>query len=107
MSATGASMSRVRISPRAAGLAAIVIVLLIASIVPIRQYLAQRAEIEGMQQRIEQLEAQRQRLEGRIEQLHDPEYLERMARECLGMVKPGEIAFATVPEDGKGRPPAC
>ena len=51
------------------------------------------------------------RLEGRgpgcIRQLHDPTYLERMARECLGMVKPDEIPFVVVPKHGKAGARRC
>ena len=41
-------------------------------------------------------------LERRIADLNDPSTLERLARECLGMVNPGEIAFVPIP---KGRAP--
>ena len=34
-------------------------------------------------------------------------FLERIARECLGMVKPGETAFVVVPAHGKPDPPDC
>ena len=32
--------------------------------------------------------------------------LERIARECLGMVKPGEIAFVVVPKGGHTATPS-
>ena len=32
-------------------------------------------------------------------------FLERLARQCLGMVKPGEIAFVVVPKEGAPAPP--
>ena len=32
-------------------------------------------------------------LRAEISRLHDPAELERLARECLGMVGPGEVAF--------------
>ncbi len=35
------------------------------------------------------------------ENLNDPEYIERIAREELGMTKPGEIPYSTVKKDRK------
>ena len=48
------------------------------------------------------LQEQNIELERRIADLNDPSTLERLARECLGMVNPGEIAFVPIP---KGRAP--
>ena len=53
------------------------------------------------------LEQQNQALQTRIDQLSDATFLERIARECLGMVKPGETAFVVVPAHGKPDPPDC
>ena len=39
-------------------------------------------------------------LRDRVRKLHDPEYVERLAR-CDGMVRPGEISFVIVPTDGE------
>ena len=43
----------------------------------------------------------------RIADLNDPPTLERLARECLGMVKPGEIAFVPIPKGRAPTPPDC
>jgi cell division protein FtsL len=102
-----ATRSRLRITPRAAVLAAIVLVLATATIVPLRQYLAQQARMDTLEQRVDTLQRERQQLEAEIDKLHDPEYLEELARKCLGMVRPGEIAFVTVPKGGKPRPARC
>ena len=74
-------------------LAAIVLVLGIAAAGPVRNYLAQRAEIDRLEQQISELRVERARLERQIERIREPEYLEQLARQCLGMVRPGEIAF--------------
>jgi cell division protein FtsB len=71
------------------------------AIVPLRQYLSQRSQIGGLERKIEALTQERSRLERRVEQLQDPDELERIARECLGMVKPGEIAFVAIPKSGR------
>jgi cell division protein FtsL len=102
-----APRSRLRITPRAAVLAAIVLVLATATIVPLRQYLAQQARMDTLEQRVDTLQRERQQLEAKIDKLHDPEYLEELARKCLGMVRPGDIAFVTVPKGGKPRPARC
>ena len=54
-----------------------------------------------------QLDRQNATLQTRIAQLSDATYLELLARECLGMVKPGETAFVIVPAHGKPNPPDC
>lgn len=107
MSARGQTMPKPRLSRRAAGLAAISVVLLLSLVFPLRQYMIQRSDIVGLEHRIQQLEQERQVLERRVELLQDSEYLERIARQCLGMVRPGEIAFVAVPEDGDPLPAAC
>jgi cell division protein FtsB len=52
--------------------------------------------------RIEELEARQAELERERERLADPEYLERVAREEHGMVRPGEQVYrVAVPDTGK------
>jgi len=89
-----------RIRPRAIALAVLVVALLTAAIYPVRTYLGQRAQIHTLEHQSVILERANLQLNHRITSLHDPSQLERLARECLGMVKPGEIAFVVVP---KGR----
>ncbi|HEX6262916.1 MAG TPA: septum formation initiator family protein [Actinomycetota bacterium] len=107
MSARGHALPRPRLSRRAAGLAAISFVLLLALVLPLRQYVIQRSEIAGLERKVQRLEEERATLEHRVERLQEPEYLERIARQCLGMVRPGEIAFVAVPEDGQSLPASC
>ena len=83
---------------------AILLVLGISAAGPVRNYLAQRAEIDQLEQRIDSLERERTQLERELERIRDPDELEKLARECLGMVRPGEIAFAN--PDGASAP-AC
>jgi cell division protein FtsB len=106
MSDAVAAGPRLRVTGRAVVLAGIVVALLVASVGVVRQYLAQRAAIDRLEARVEALQNQRVALERRIERLNDPEYLERLARECLGMVAPGEIAFV-VPEEQGAPPTTC
>jgi cell division protein FtsB len=100
---------RLRVTGRAVALVALVFLLLAAGAGVFRQFLDQRDRIARLERQVRALEAERTRLEGGIERLRDPEYLERLARQCLGMVRPGEILFV-VPEDqesGPKVPSAC
>ncbi|HEX5950760.1 MAG TPA: septum formation initiator family protein [Actinomycetota bacterium] len=86
---------RPRLTARAAALLLLVAILALLTLVPARQFLAQRgriAELEGTATRLEQ---QNDALQREIARLKDPAELERLARECLGMVRPGEIALVT------------
>ena len=85
----------------------LVAVLLAAGVMPVRDYFEQRAEIEALEEQVDALDRQRDALVERIERYRDPEYLEFLARKCLGMVREGEIAFVTVPKGGEPRPPSC
>jgi cell division protein FtsB len=90
---------RARPTPRAILLVVSIAVLLFASTVPLRTLLAQRDQLARLQHQANVLQQQNALLDKQIQQLHDPKYLERLARACLGMVKPGEIHFAVT---GKG-----
>lgn len=59
------------------------------------QLTRQVAELEH-QRRV--LLAENRRLREEVRRLYDPAYVERLAREQLGMVRPGEIAVVLVPE---------
>jgi cell division protein FtsB len=90
---------RARPTPRAALLAVVVIALLFAATVPFRTYLSQRTQLVHLEHQAQVLQRQNLMLDKQIQLLHDPRYLERLARTCLGMVRPGEIHFAVT---GKG-----
>jgi cell division protein FtsB len=98
---------RVRLTARASVLAVIVMVLLTLSVAPLRTLLDQRSELANLEQQTQQLTADNATLEQHIAQLNDPAYLERLARECLGMVKPGETAFVLIPRKGPPPSPQC
>ena len=96
---------RPRLTGRAALLLLIVAMLGMYATVPLRQYLDQRAEARRLEGEVAALEAQNADLLADIAKLSDPTHLERLARECLGMVKPGETRLVLEP-DGSGRPSA-
>ena len=53
-------------------------------------------EVAQLAQHQRDLEEQNAQLRTEIQALHTPEYVEKLAREQLGLVKPGEIAFLIV-----------
>jgi len=96
-------------SPTGRALALLLVVgaLLFAATYPLRAYLDERSKIAVLDQQVAALQRQNGQLDDRIAQLKDPAYLEQLARECLGMVKPGEIPFVVVPEHGKAGARIC
>ena len=96
-----------RATPRASILLFAVLLAVVFAVAPMRAYLHQRAELSDLQRQAELLEEQNTALERRIADLNDPATLERLARECLGMVEPGEIAFVPIPKGRAPTPPDC
>jgi cell division protein FtsB len=84
-----------------------VFALSVFAVAPIRGFLDQRAHLADLQQQASQLAAQNRTLQRRIAELHDPQTLERLARECLGMVSPGEVGFVVIPRGAAPTPPDC
>ena len=105
--AASGSATRGRFTGRGAILTIAVIALLFYLIVTLRTYLAQRDRLGQLERQTKILEQQNSQLELKVKQLHDPAYLERLARECLGMVRPGEIGFIVVPKNGESERPDC
>jgi cell division protein FtsB len=95
---------RIQLTPRALILAVVVTALLIYLIAPLRAYMGQRERLNQLQRQTQILERQKAALERQVQLLKDPAYLERIARECLGMIKKGEIGFIVVPEGTEGHP---
>jgi cell division protein FtsL len=85
----------------------IVAMLAVYATVPLRRYLDQRADAARLERQVAELEAQNAQLLADIAKLRDPTYLERVARECLGMVRPGEIALVMEPGGAHRPPPVC
>ncbi len=56
---------------------------------------AQR-QVAALRARLTVVEAQNQRLRSQIDFLQSDEYVERVARDELGLVMPGEIQFITI-----------
>ncbi len=102
------SKGRTRFTPRAALLVLVLVALLVYLAVPVKAYLAERSHVGQLQQQTQVLQRQNVALRQQVRQLHDPAYVEKLAR-CEGMVRPGEISFVVVPKGGGGgsSPDAC
>jgi len=83
-------MSTRRDGMRLSGLLALVV--LVALVVTA----AQRRAVDLAQEKLAALEDENRRLEVEIAALYTPEEVERIAREQLGLVRPGEIGYVVV-----------
>jgi cell division protein FtsB len=87
-------------------LSAVAVVLLMA-MPPARQLYGQYRRITVEKEKLAALRDANSDLEQELERLKSPDYLERLAREQLGMVKPGETAYVVVrpnPSEGEKAP---
>ena len=84
---------RPKLTGRAAARLVAVSVLTVMAVVPARQLLEQRGRIAALDRQAAELETENAGLRREISALHDPVHLEVLARACLGMVAPGEVAF--------------
>lgn len=70
---------------------------------PVRAYLDQQHQREHLAERLQTLSADNQRLADQIVRLQADDTIERLARDRYQMVRPGEEAFAILPDPS---PPA-
>jgi len=103
----GAHRATVRLTPRAAVLFVAFLLMGVFAVAPIRAYLDHRVRLMEMQRQADVLERQNDALHAKILDLEDPRTLERLARECLGMVRPGEVGFVVIPKGEAPTPPDC
>lgn len=78
-----------------------------ADVFPIRQIISQGRELERSQTRLEEIREENRRLEQRIQDLQTPAGIEQIARADFGYVRPGDISYVVIAEDGgaaAGRP---
>lgn len=71
--------------------------LALTGLAPARQAFLQQQRIAAEERKLAALEAENARLAERLQRLNDPEYVEKLAREQLGLVKPGEVSYVVVP----------
>lgn len=81
------------LTTRAAFLGLLVCALTLSLTVPLREYFEQRGRVADLRARTADQEARVQALEERKRRLEDPAYVERLARERLHYVRPGETGY--------------
>ena len=72
---------------------------------PTRQLVLQRRHISDLEQRLGRLHVSNERLDSDVKRLTDPAELEVLARERLGLVRPGERAYFVEPVKPKTHTP--
>lgn len=88
------------LTSRAAILAVVVCGIALTLAYPLREYVAQRAQVAQLQEERERMEDNVAHLEQRAEELSEDEYVEREARARLHYQYPEETAYIVVrPED--------
>ncbi|MFD9218822.1 septum formation initiator family protein [Streptomyces sp. NPDC060064] len=95
---------RSRLTGRAAFLTLVICSLVVALAYPMRQYVSQRADIAEQRRRMDDAEQQVERLRDEKARLQDDRYIERLAREHLHFVLPGETGYTVIdPEAAEHR----
>jgi cell division protein FtsB len=69
---------------------------LATNVLPLRQLVAQRQQIADTRATLDELMQENARLDTKVEALDTPVEVERIAREELGFVRPGETAFVVI-----------
>ncbi|MDP8978304.1 MAG: septum formation initiator family protein [Actinomycetota bacterium] len=87
----------------AVALAVVVLVVAVMMLAPVRTLVEAERHVADLEQSQQRLRAQVARLEERRDALRDLRELELIAREELGMVKPGEVAFVVVSPNSEAR----
>lgn len=83
------------------------IALLLMAVPPARQFYREQAQLQSAEQKLSTLKRDNARMEDQLKRLKDPVYLEKLARQELGVVRPGEIGFVVVPDNAKPKQAAA
>lgn len=73
---------------------------------PTRQLVQQHRHINDLERRLAALDGENARLAQEVNRLEDPTELEVLARERLGLVRPGERAYFLEPQERPAAPAA-
>lgn len=72
----------------------------VTAVIPFRQILEQQARVDGASAELARINLENELLSGEVQALQTPEEIERLARENLGYVMPGETAYVVLePEE--------
>jgi cell division protein FtsL len=76
----------------------------LTQVVPYRQIIDSQRQVTDAQARLTQLEDENAALQADVEALNTEAEIEKLAREKLGYVRPGETAYVVLDPPGSGRP---
>ena len=91
---------RLSIAPQIAVVALVIGLAGVMAIEPTRQLFQQRTRISDMDHELRLIEKSNDRLRNMVTRLQDPDYLEQLAREQSGLVRPGEKSIIVMPPAG-------
>lgn len=98
------AVPRVRMDARELLVVVVVLAVVIAIVgTPLRNYLQQRSEIERLSASIAAKQEEKQRLQTEIEKYSSEDYIREQARQRLGVIAQGEVAYRVM---GEGIDPA-
>jgi cell division protein FtsL len=96
---TRPASSRPHFTGRAAILAVVLCAIALSLAYPIREYIAQRRQIDQLQAQRQQLALHLKQLRQEQKRLHDPSYIEREARDRLHMCFPNQKCYVIIEPD--------
>lgn len=96
-------MTRARLLVAFFGSVAVIAVLAVA-VFPTRLWMSQKDDIASAERRVAVLHEANAALQQRVDELGTDSAVERLAREQLNLVKPGETAYAVLPPADDAKP---
>jgi cell division protein FtsB len=87
---------RSRFTSRAAVLAVVICAIALSLAYPVREYIAQRRQIDQLQAENRAGAAQLSRLQAEAARLGDPAYIEQQARDRLHLCMPGQTCYVII-----------
>ena len=87
---------RARLTSRAAVLAVVICAIALSLAYPVREYIAQRRQIDQLQAERQMLNGQLRSLQHQQQRLADPAYVEQLARNNLHMCLRGETCYIVI-----------
>ena len=96
--------SRPRLTGRAAVLAVVICAVALSLAYPVREYIAQRRQIDQLAAEHQIQEAQVSKLQAEQKRLRDPAYIEDQARARLGLCLPRETCYVIIGGRPGGQP---
>jgi cell division protein FtsB len=91
-----ASLPRPRFTPRAAILALVICSIALSLAYPVREYIAQRRQIDRLLDQRNQIGTRLKSLEREQRRLNDPVYIEKLARDRLHMCLPTQMCYEII-----------